>query len=170
MSVQIEWNDAGLRRIFDALEPEQQADFHKKALRATANKVAKISKQAAQSAGYGRTGEVTKNGWRWVRYGRVVSSISVSKTWKRGQSIGVKVFNKSGRRVSFRGAANHAHLVILGHRKFYPRPDGSVVESGRTPGVPFYQAAFSQADVIFEREIENSVGRMVRRLNKAGKL
>ena len=170
MTVKIEWNDQGLRRIFDALEPEQQAEFHRKALRTTATKVAKISKQAASSAGYGRTGEATKNGWRWVRYGRVVSSISVSKTWKRAKSIGVKVFNRGGRRVSFRGAANHAHLAILGHRKFYPRPDGSTVESGFTPGVPFYQAAFSQADVIFEREIEASVNRMVRRLNKAGKL
>lgn len=170
MSVTLEWNDKGLRQIFDALEPAQQADFHRRALRSTANKVAKISKQEASSAGYGRTGETTKNGWVWTRYGRVLSSISVSRTWKKGKAIGIKVYNKGGRRVSFRGAANHAHLAILGHRKFYPRPDGRTVESGFIKGVPFYQGAFSQADVIFEQEIEASVGRMVRRLNRAGKL
>jgi|688.fasta_scaffold11839_10 hypothetical protein len=170
MSLTIEWNDKGLKKIFEALSPDQQADFHKKALRSTATKVARISKQAASNAGYGRQGETTKNGWVWTRYGRVLSSISVSKTWKKAKSIGVKVYNKAGARGSFRGSAPHAHLAILGHRKFYPRPNGSTVQDGFIKGVPFYQSAYNQADVIFEREIEASVGRMVRRLNKAGKL
>jgi hypothetical protein len=72
--------------------------------------------------------------------------------------------------VSFAKSAPHAHLVILGHRKFLPRRDGTTVSAGFSKGVPFYQAAFNQADVLFERELEASVLRMVRKLNKQGRL
>lgn len=170
MSVQLEWNDDGLKKIFDSLSSDMQHTFHKKALRSTANKLAKMVKTQASSSGLSRTGPAEKNGWRWVRFGRVASSISTGKLWKKGTRQTIRVFNRGGRTLSFSKSAPHAHLVILGHKLYIPRRDGSVHFVRKTKGVPIYQAAYSQADVLFEREIERSVALMVKRLNRQGKL
>ena len=170
MSVTVQWDDKGLKRIFDSLGDSQQAKFHASAMRSTARKLAKMVTATAASAGFSRTGAAEMNGWRWVRYGRVPASVASGKLWKKGTKQTIRVYNKGGKRVSFSKSAPHAHLVILGHRKILPLSDGSTYGAGRASGVPIYQAAFSQADVLFERELEASVKRMIRKLNKEGKL
>lgn len=168
MSVQLEWDDKGLRKIFDALSPEQQLKIHNNAMRTSATKLAKRVKADAKSAGLGRTGDAEKNGWKWTRYGRVPSAVSVGKLWKTKTSSNIRVFNRGNKRYGFANSAPHAHLVILGHQRLIPQRDGTMISKGKTRGVPIYQAAYNNADILFLKEIEASVGRMVRKLNKVG--
>lgn len=170
MSVTLQWNDKGLQSIFDALEPKAQMEFHKKAQRATAKDIAKFVKQNAAAQGLGVQGATSKNGWRWVRYGRVAASVDTGKLWARGSRQTIRIFNRGGKRASFMKSAPHAHLVILGHKKYLPKPDGSTVLVGKTTGVPIYQAAKGRSEILFYRNLEKSVGAMIKRLNKQGKL
>lgn len=167
----MEWNDKGLQQIYEALSPAQQAKFHKSALSASLKKLARLAKADATTAGYAAQGPAEKNGWEWVRYGRVAASIIAGKVWSRKTRVTGRVFNTGGKRQPFMKRAPHAHLAILGHRKFLPTGvKGQSVPAGRTPGVPFYGNAFNKADEVFRRELEASVGKMIKRLNKQGKL
>jgi len=166
MSVTLEWDDKVLKEIFDALSPEQQLKIHANAMRTSATKLSKQVKASAKGAGLGMTGEMEKNGWRWVRFGRVPAAVSVGKLWKKGTAANIRVFNRGNKRYGFANSAPHAHLVILGHKRVIPQRDGTMLSRGKTKGVPIYQAAYANAEVLFEKEIEASVGRMVRKLNK----
>lgn len=170
MSVTLEWNDKGLQKIFYALSIEQQQKFHTAAIKSAAKTIAKIVRNDAKASGLSRTGAMEKNGWRWTRFGRVANSVTAGKLWRRKTQQRIRVFNTGGKRVSFSKSAPHAHLVILGHKKYIPNRDGTVSYVGQQPGVPIYQAAYRQSEVIFEKELEKSVARMIKRLNKNGKL
>lgn len=170
MSLSLQWNDKGLKAIFDALSVKQQQEFHKKAQKATANEIAKMVKQTATADGLARTGEASKNGWSWVRFGRVANSIASGKLWARGGKQAVRVFNKGARRLGFMKSAPHAHLVILGHKKWVPQRDGTTKLVGKSDGVPIYNASFGRSRALFEKNLEKSVSQMIKRLNRQGKL
>lgn len=167
----MQWDDSGLQKIFEALDPVNQAKLHKSAMTASLKAIARVAKSDATSAGYAAQGPAEKNGWEWVRYGRVASSIVAGKVWARRTKLTGRVFNTGGKRQPFMKRAPHAHLAILGHRKFLPTGvKGQTRPAGNTPGVPFYSNAFNKADEIFERELQASVSKMIRRLNRQGKL
>lgn len=171
MTVKLEWDNKGLLDLLDTLSPDSQAKIHKDALAKSLKEVTKVAQASASAAGYSSTGEQEKNGWQWARYGRVLRSISAGKVWKGKTFITGRVFNKGGKRQPFLKSAPHAHLAILGHKKYVPIGNGqsgkgSVRSAGFTPGVGFYEKANQKAGGIFEREVIKSVQRMINRINK----
>lgn len=159
------WDDRGLQKIFEELHPDQQFKLHKNAMRVTARKIRDAAKKDAESFGLAKSANKENDGWKWKTFGRIPAALTVGKLWTRGDISGVRVFVKS--RGSFFKSAPHANPVMVGYTQKIPTRSGQSVNSGeQKPARPVFSRAKSEAPRVFRKAVEDSVKRMVKRLNR----
>lgn len=161
-----EWDDRVLQEIFRELSPESQTKAHLGALRRAGNKLARVAKEDAASAGLARTGVATKDGWTWTRLGRIPRAVRVGKVWQKKKEAGARVFVASGRKYGLLGRAPHANPIIAGYNQHVPNRDGTTRVTGHKSGRGIFNAARTLAPTVFEQEVEKSVKLMVNRINR----
>lgn len=158
------------------------AKFQERVAMAAIDRAAKKTMATVRAAmiadGLGGGAERSKNGWSWTVVGRLVASVKTSRKWKRSQNtvVGRKVFNSRAKTRLASERAPHAHLIVLGHRKFIPtgvpgkgnvRPAKNFMAQPR----PSYAAAFAFAPALLVAESKRALNNAVRRINrKKGRL
>jgi hypothetical protein len=163
------------RKSLSALSKDLEDEVVKKSVDLAAAKIAKMMAAEATASGLGAVGDSKSDtGWKWETWGRIPRSIAVSKPFKRHIAKGDrgrKVYPSRSRKNPYTKRAAHAHLVILGHRKFIPtgipgKGQVRLSKKGYQPGRNLFRSSAIRAPQVFYETMESTLKRIIKKSNR----